>query len=155
MAPRRSTAGQLDACDLDSWALVQRARHIDRPTTLDYLGAAFDDFVELHGDRSFADDAAIVGGLARIGGRGVVVIGHQKGHNTRDLVARNFGMPHPEGYRKVHRLMDLAASLRLPVVCLVDTPGAFPGVQAEERGQWLRLPSASTAPPGCRCRSSR
>ena len=133
-APIR-TAGRLDACDVDSWALVQRARHIDRPTTLDYLGTAFDDFVELHGDRSFADDAAIVGGLARIGGRGVVVIGHQKGHNTRDLVARNFGMPHPEGYRKARRLMDLAASLRLPVVCLVDTPGAFPGVQAEERGQ--------------------
>jgi acetyl-CoA carboxylase carboxyl transferase subunit beta len=132
-APIR-VAGRL-ARDTDPWVLVQRARHIDRPTTLDHLDAAFDDFVELHGDRAFADDAAIVGGLARIGGRGVVVIGHEKGHSTRDLIARNFGMPHPEGYRKARRLMELAASLRLPVVCLVDTPGAYPGVQAEERGQ--------------------
>jgi acetyl-CoA carboxylase carboxyl transferase alpha subunit/acetyl-CoA carboxylase carboxyl transferase beta subunit len=134
-SPPIRVAGQLPASGADPWALVQRARHIDRPTTLDYLGTAFDEFVELHGDRAFADDAAIVGGLARIGGRGVVVVGHQKGHNTRDLVARNFGMAHPEGYRKARRLLEIAASLRLPVVCLVDTPGAFPGVQAEERGQ--------------------
>jgi acyl-CoA carboxylase subunit beta len=114
---------------------VQRARVVERPTTLDYLHTAFDDFIELHGDRSFADDAAVVGGVASIGGRTVVVIGQEKGHTVRERVARNFGMPHPEGYRKALRLFDHAEAFGLPVVTLVDTPGAHPGPEAEERGQ--------------------
>ncbi|SDO07616.1 acetyl-CoA carboxylase carboxyl transferase subunit alpha [Geodermatophilus sp. DSM 45219] len=121
--------------DADPWDVVQRARVVDRPTTLDYLRTAFDDFVELHGDRAFADDAAVVGGIASIGGRTVVAIGHEKGHSVRDRVARNFGMPHPEGYRKVLRLLDHAEAFGFPVVTLVDTPGAHPGPEAEERGQ--------------------
>jgi acetyl-CoA carboxylase carboxyl transferase subunit beta len=114
---------------------VQKARIVDRPTTLDYLHLAFDDFVELHGDRAFADDPAVVGGVASIGGRSVVVIGHEKGHSVRQRVARNFGMPHPEGYRKTLRLLEHAEAFALPVVTLVDTPGAHPGPDAEERGQ--------------------
>jgi acyl-CoA carboxylase subunit beta len=123
------------APDVDPWDVVQRARVTDRPTTLDYLHAAFDDFVELHGDRAFADDPAVVGGVASIGGRTVVVVGHEKGHSVRERVARNFGMPHPEGYRKVQRLLAHAEAFDLPVVTLVDTPGAHPGPEAEERGQ--------------------
>ena len=119
----------------DPWDVVQRARHIDRPSTRDYLNIAFDDFCELSGDRCFGNDPAVVGGPARIAGRRVMVIGTQKGHSTTDRLANNFGMAHPEGYRKAHRLMEYAASLRLPVVCLVDTPGAFPGIEAEQRGQ--------------------
>ncbi len=119
----------------DPWDVVQAARHPARPTALDYLAGSFDDFVELHGDRAHADDPAIVGGVASIAGRSVVVVGHQKGHDTRELVARNFGMPHPEGYRKALRLLTHAERLGLPVVTLVDTPGAYPGVAAEERGQ--------------------
>jgi acetyl-CoA carboxylase carboxyl transferase alpha subunit/acetyl-CoA carboxylase carboxyl transferase beta subunit len=119
----------------DAWKVVQVARNIERPTALDYLRDAFDDFVEFHGDRCFADDPAIVGGVARIGGRPVVVIAHQKGHSTQELVARNFGMPHPEGYRKALRLFEHAERFGMPVVTLVDTPGAYPGVEAEERGQ--------------------
>jgi acetyl-CoA carboxylase carboxyl transferase subunit beta len=132
----------------DPWTVVRTARHLDRPTALDYLDLVFDDFCELHGDRCFGDDPAIVGGPARLGGRTVMVIGHQKGHDTRELVARNFGMAHPEGYRKAVRLMDHAASLRLPVVTLVDTPGAYPGVDAEQRGQ-------ATAVAECIMRSVR
>jgi acetyl-CoA carboxylase carboxyl transferase alpha subunit/acetyl-CoA carboxylase carboxyl transferase beta subunit len=120
---------------LDAWDVVQTARETERPTTLDYLRTAFDDFVELHGDRAFADDPAVVGGLASIGGRSVVVIGHEKGHTVRERVARNFGMPHPEGYRKALRLLGHAEDHGLPVVTLVDTPGAHPGPEAEERGQ--------------------
>src|SRR4051812_15494773 len=120
---------------LDAWEVVQTARETERPTTLDYLRMAFDDFVELHGDRAFADDPAVVGGLASIGGRSVVVIGHEKGHTVRERVARNFGMPHPEGYRKALRLLGHAEDHGLPVVTLVDTPGAHPGPEAEERGQ--------------------
>jgi acyl-CoA carboxylase subunit beta len=119
----------------DPWAVVQRARATDRPTTLDYLHSAFDDFVELHGDRAFADDPAVVGGVASLAGRSVVVIGHEKGHSVRDRVARNFGMPHPEGYRKALRLLEYAETSSLPVVTLIDTPGAHPGPEAEERGQ--------------------
>jgi acetyl-CoA carboxylase carboxyl transferase alpha subunit/acetyl-CoA carboxylase carboxyl transferase beta subunit len=119
----------------DAWKVVAIARNIERPTALDYLRDAFDEFVELHGDRCFADDPAIVGGLARIGGRPVVVIAHQKGHSTQELVVRNFGMPHPEGYRKALRLFEYAERFGMPVVTLVDTPGAYPGVEAEERGQ--------------------
>ena len=124
-----------DGEDADPWDVVQRARVVDRPTTLDYLHTAFDDFIELHGDRSFADDAAVVGGVASIGGRTVVVIGQEKGHTVRERVARNFGMPHPEGYRKALRLFDHAEAFGFPVVTLVDTPGAHPGPEAEERGQ--------------------
>jgi acetyl-CoA carboxylase carboxyl transferase alpha subunit/acetyl-CoA carboxylase carboxyl transferase beta subunit len=119
----------------DAWKVVQVARNIERPTALDYLRDAFDEFVEFHGDRCFADDPAVVGGVARIGGRPVVVIAHQKGHSTQELVARNFGMPHPEGYRKALRLFEHAERFGMPVVTLVDTPGAYPGVEAEERGQ--------------------
>ncbi len=121
--------------DLSPWQKVQVARHHDRPYTLDYLQWAFTDFVELRGDRSFADDRAIVGGPAILSGRSVMVIGHQKGRDTRENVERNFGMPHPEGYRKAERLMRQAERLRLPVITLVDTPGAHAGLEDEERGQ--------------------
>ncbi|MCX4390666.1 acetyl-CoA carboxylase carboxyltransferase subunit alpha [Micromonospora peucetia] len=119
----------------DAWETVRLARHPGRPTTLDYLETAFDGFVELHGDRLGADCPAVVGGLARLDGRPVMVIGHQKGHTTAELVGRNFGMASPAGHRKALRLMRLAARLGLPVVTLVDTPGADPGVSAEEQGQ--------------------
>jgi acetyl-CoA carboxylase carboxyl transferase subunit alpha len=114
---------------------VQVARHPRRPYPLDYLSTIFTDFVELHGDRSFRDDPAIVGGWARIAGLSVMVIGHQKGRDTKDNLKRNFGMAHPEGYRKALRLMKLAARFSAPVVTLIDTPGAYPGLGAEERGQ--------------------
>jgi acetyl-CoA carboxylase carboxyl transferase alpha subunit/acetyl-CoA carboxylase carboxyl transferase beta subunit len=129
------TGGRAVLDQLDPWDVVQKARIIERPTTLDYLRTAFDEFVELHGDRCFADDPAVVGGVAAIGGRSVVVIGHEKGHTVRERVARNFGMPHPEGYRKALRLLAHAETFGLPVVTLVDTPGAHPGPEAEERGQ--------------------
>ncbi|MEU2347827.1 acetyl-CoA carboxylase carboxyltransferase subunit alpha [Modestobacter sp. NPDC049651] len=119
----------------DPWAVVQRARTSGRPTTLDYLHTVFDDFVELHGDRAFGDDPAVVGGVASLAGRPVVVIGQEKGHSVRERVTRNFGMPHPEGYRKALRLLDHAETFSFPVVTLVDTPGAHPGPEAEERGQ--------------------
>ncbi|WP_211239844.1 acetyl-CoA carboxylase carboxyltransferase subunit alpha [Jiangella gansuensis] len=130
--PRRLRAGSAAA---DPWEVVTRARDIGRPTTLDYIHRLADEFVELHGDRAHGDDPAIVGGVARFGGRGVVVIGHQKGHDTAEMVRRNFGMPHPEGYRKAMRLMRHAERFGLPVLTFVDTAGAYPGVQAEERGQ--------------------
>lgn len=119
----------------DAWEQVLIARHPNRPYTLDYIQALFSDFTELHGDRRFGDDAAIIGGLARFEGRAVMVMGHQKGRDTEQRVKRNFGMPGPEGYRKALRLMRLAEKFRLPVVTLVDTPGAYPGRGAEERGQ--------------------
>ena len=111
------------------------ARHPDRPYALDYIQNIFEDFVELHGDRRFRDDPAIVGGLARLDGKPVVVLGNQKGRNTKEKIYRNFGMPNPEGYRKALRLMDLSERFRLPLFTLIDTPGAYPGVGAEERGQ--------------------
>ncbi|MGE0440067.1 MAG: acetyl-CoA carboxylase carboxyltransferase subunit alpha [Gemmatimonadales bacterium] len=114
---------------------VSVARHPKRPYTLDYLGSIFTDFVELHGDRLYRDDPAIVGGWARLGGQSVMVIGHQKGRDTRENLRRNFGMPHPEGYRKALRLMQLAARFRTPIISLIDTDGAYPGIGAEERGQ--------------------
>jgi acetyl-CoA carboxylase carboxyl transferase subunit alpha len=114
---------------------VMVARHPRRPYTLDYLSSIFTDFIELHGDRLFMDDPAIVGGWARLGGQSVMVIGHQKGRDTRENIKRNFGMPHPEGYRKALRLMQLAARFGAPIVTLIDTPGAYPGLGAEERGQ--------------------
>ena len=120
---------------LNAWQVSQMARHPQRPYTLDYISHLMTDFVELHGDRAFADDAALVGGLARIEGRPLMVIGHQKGRDTRERSRRNFGMPRPEGYRKAKRLMETAARFKLPVLTLIDTPGAFPGMDAEERGQ--------------------
>ncbi|MEE8635897.1 MAG: acetyl-CoA carboxylase carboxyltransferase subunit alpha [Acidiferrobacterales bacterium] len=120
---------------LTSWQVSQLARHPQRPYTLDYIERVFSEFEELHGDRLFADDPAIIGGLARLDGRSVVVIGHQKGRDTREKVERNFGMPRPEGYRKALRLMKMAERFDLPIVTLIDTPGAYPGVGAEERGQ--------------------
>jgi len=120
---------------LDAWQIAQLSRHPLRPYTLDYIDMLFDEFHELHGDRAFADDHAIVAGLARFRGRAVVIIGHQKGRDTKAKVFRNFGMPRPEGYRKAMRLMNLAARFHLPVLTFIDTPGAYPGVGAEERGQ--------------------
>lgn len=120
---------------LTPWQVAQVARHPQRPYTLDYVSHLFTDFDELHGDRSFADDKAIVGGLARFEGQPVVVIGHQKGRDTKEKIYRNFGMPRPEGYRKALRLMRLAEKFKLPVMTFVDTPGAYPGIDAEERGQ--------------------
>ncbi|MEP6511102.1 MAG: acetyl-CoA carboxylase carboxyltransferase subunit alpha [Dokdonella sp.] len=121
--------------NLTPWQVAQVARHPARPYTLDYLGVICEEFHELAGDRAFADDAAIVGGLARINGRAMVVIGHQKGRDTKSKVRRNFGMPRPEGYRKALRLMQMAERFKLPLLTFIDTPGAYPGVGAEERGQ--------------------
>ena len=121
--------------ELSDWQISQLARHPERPYTLDYVAMIFDRFEELHGDRSFADDPAIVAGLGELDGRSFVIIGHQKGRDTREKVRRNFGMPRPEGYRKALRLMQMAGRFRLPVVTFIDTPGAYPGVGAEERGQ--------------------
>ncbi len=120
---------------LTPWQISQVARHPQRPYTLDYLGLVFADFEELHGDRAFSDDHAIVGGLARFNGQPVMVIGHQKGRDTKEKIYRNFGMPRPEGYRKALRLMRLAEKFGIPVMTFVDTPGAYPGIDAEERGQ--------------------
>jgi len=120
---------------LSPWQVAQVARHPQRPYTLDYVSHIFTDFEELHGDRAFADDHAIVGGLARFNGQPVMVIGHQKGRDTKEKIYRNFGMPRPEGYRKALRLMKLAEKFGIPVLTFVDTPGAYPGIDAEERGQ--------------------
>lgn len=120
---------------LTPWQISQVSRHPQRPYTLDYIEHLFTDFEELHGDRAFADDKAIVGGLARFNGQSVMVIGHQKGRDTKEKIARNFGMPRPEGYRKALRLMKLAEKFGIPIMTFIDTPGAYPGVGAEERGQ--------------------
>jgi len=120
---------------LTPWQITRIARHPDRPYTLDYIGALFTHFTELHGDRHFADDLSIVGGLARLGGQACVVLGHQKGRDTKERGLRNFGMSKPEGYRKALRIMKLAEKFKLPVFTFVDTPGAYPGIDAEERGQ--------------------
>ncbi|MHB1075094.1 acetyl-CoA carboxylase carboxyltransferase subunit alpha [Thiobacillus sp.] len=120
---------------LNAWQVSQVARHPQRPYTLDYVQGLFTDFVELHGDRAYADDAAIVGGMARFNGEPVMVIGHQKGRDTKEKIVRNFGMPRPEGYRKALRLMRLAEKFSLPIFTFIDTPGAYPGIGAEERGQ--------------------
>lgn len=121
--------------NLTRWQRVQLARHPDRPYTLDYIHLMIDDFIELHGDRRFGDDKAIVGGFGKLGDETVVILGHQKGRDTKSNVYRNFGMPNPEGYRKALRLMQLAAKFKKPVITLLDTPGAYPGLEAEERGQ--------------------
>ncbi len=120
---------------LSAWQVAQVARHPSRPYTLDYLASIAPDFQELHGDRMYADDPAIVGGVGRIDGRAVMFIGHQKGRDTKERVRRNYGMPKPEGYRKAQRLLKTAEKFKMPVVTLIDTPGAYPGVGAEERGQ--------------------
>jgi acetyl-CoA carboxylase carboxyl transferase subunit alpha len=120
---------------LSPWQISQLARHPLRPYTLDYVSRIIDDFEELHGDRAFADDKAIVAGLGRVDGHPVMLIGHQKGRDTKEKISRNFGMPRPEGYRKALRLMKLAERFALPVITFIDTPGAYPGVGAEERGQ--------------------
>ncbi|MCP3866631.1 MAG: acetyl-CoA carboxylase carboxyltransferase subunit alpha [Gammaproteobacteria bacterium] len=121
--------------DLKPWQVAQLARHPQRPYMLDYIQRIFDDFQELHGDRAFADDHAIVGGIARLDGRSVMLIGHQKGRDTKEKIYRNFGMPRPEGYRKALRLMQMAERFKIPLLTFIDTPGAYPGIDAEERGQ--------------------
>ncbi len=121
--------------DLTAWQVSQLSRHPQRPYTLDYLEHVFTDFDELHGDRHFADDAALVGGVARLNDKPVMVIGHQKGRDVKEKVRRNFGMPRPEGYRKACRLMEMAERFKMPVLTFIDTPGAYPGIDAEERGQ--------------------
>lgn len=121
--------------DVTRWQRVQIARHPERPYTLDYISNVFDDFIELHGDRKFKDDHAIVGGFASLNGQSVMVIGHQKGRDTKSNLYRNFGMPNPDGYRKAARLFSLAERFNKPIITLLDTPGAFPGIEAEERGQ--------------------
>ncbi|MDN3525204.1 acetyl-CoA carboxylase carboxyl transferase subunit alpha [Halomonas sabkhae] len=121
--------------DLSAWQVSQLSRHPQRPYTMDYLEHVFSDFDELHGDRRFADDAAIVGGVARLDDKPVMVIGHQKGRDVHEKVRRNFGMPRPEGYRKACRLMEMAERFHMPVLTFIDTPGAYPGIDAEERGQ--------------------
>lgn len=120
---------------LTSWQRVELARRAGRPYTMDYIENCFTDFVELHGDRCYADDQAIVAGMAKLDGNSVMVIGHQKGHDTRESIKRNFGMAHPEGYRKAARMLRMAEKFNLPVICFIDTPGAYPGIGAEERGQ--------------------
>lgn len=121
--------------ELDPWQKVQLSRHPNRPYTLDYVPHLFQDFQELHGDRRFSDDASLVCGLARYRGKSVVLVGHQKGRGAKDNVKRNFGMPHPEGYRKAQRMYELASRFKLPILTFIDTPGAYPGIGAEERGQ--------------------
>ncbi|MFC7364584.1 MULTISPECIES: acetyl-CoA carboxylase carboxyltransferase subunit alpha [Bhargavaea] len=121
--------------NMTAWDRVQVARHSERPTTLDYIAYLFEDFIELHGDRAYGDDAAIVGGIASFGGTPVTVIGHQRGKDTKENIRRNFGMPHPEGYRKALRLMKQAEKFGRPIICFIDTKGAYPGKAAEERGQ--------------------
>ncbi len=121
--------------NLSAWQIAQLARHPQRPYTLNYLDSLLTDFEELHGDRSFADDPALIGGIGRFDGRPIMVIGHQKGRTTKEKLDRNFGMPRPEGYRKALRLMRMAEKFRLPILTFIDTPGAYPGVGAEERGQ--------------------
>jgi len=121
--------------DLGAWQVAQLARHPQRPYTLDYIKGIFDDFDELHGDRHYADDAALVGGIARLDDQPVMIIGHQKGRSVKEKVARNFGMPRPEGYRKACRLMEMAERFNMPILTFIDTPGAYPGIGAEERGQ--------------------
>lgn len=120
---------------LSAWQISQLSRHPQRPHSRDYIDLIFQEFHELHGDRAFADDPAIIGGLTRLEGVPVLVLGHQKGRDTKEKIYRNFGMPRPEGYRKALRLMKLAERFRLPIICFIDTPGAYPGINAEERGQ--------------------
>jgi acetyl-CoA carboxylase carboxyl transferase subunit alpha len=128
-------AGAAGETDNPSWSRVQLSRHPKRPHSLDYIKDIFTDFEELHGDRFFGDDASIIAGMAKLDGKPVVVIGQQKGRDTKEKLLRNFGMPKPEGYRKAMRVMQLASKFRRPIITLIDTPGAYPGIDAEERGQ--------------------
>jgi acetyl-CoA carboxylase carboxyl transferase subunit alpha len=121
--------------NLTGWQITQLARHIDRPKASHYVQWMFENFVELHGDRSYGDDPAILGGMAKFNGKSLTIVAHQKGADAKEMAFRNFGMPHPEGYRKALRLMQLAESFKMPILTMIDTPGAFPGVGAEERGQ--------------------
>lgn len=121
--------------NLTRWQRVQIARHPERPVTMDYINNMFSDFIELHGDRKFRDDPAIVGGMATLGDSSIVLVGHQKGRDTQSNLYRNFGMPNPDGYRKAHRLFEMAERFGKPVITFLDTPGAFPGIEAEDRGQ--------------------
>ncbi len=121
--------------NLTDWQISQMSRHPGRPYTLDYIDLMFTDFHELHGDRAYADDPAIICGLAKLNGKPIAIIGHQKGRDTKEKIHRNFGMPRPEGYRKALRVMKLAERFNIPLICLIDTPGAYPGIDAEERGQ--------------------
>ncbi|SHL02300.1 acetyl-CoA carboxylase carboxyl transferase subunit alpha [Phytopseudomonas punonensis] len=132
---KSSTLTESIFSNLTSWQIARLARHPQRPYTLDYLKHIFTEFDELHGDRHFSDDAAIVGGVARLNGQPAMVIGHQKGREVREKVRRNFGMPRPEGYRKACRLMEMAERFKMPILTFIDTPGAYPGIDAEERGQ--------------------
>ncbi|MGF7185640.1 acetyl-CoA carboxylase carboxyl transferase subunit alpha [Desulfitispora alkaliphila] len=125
--------------NLTAWQRTQIARHVDRPTAMDYINKIFDNFIELHGDRLYGEDKSIVGGIAKLNGKPVTVVGHMKGKDTKENISRNFGMPHPEGYRKAIRLMKQAEKFNRPIVCLVDTPGAYCGIGAEERGQSIAI----------------
>ena len=136
---------------LTPWQVTQLARHPLRPYTLDYIERIFTDFQEIHGDRTFADDPAIVAGLARLNGQGVAVIGHQKGRDTTSKLTRNFGMPKPEGYRKAQRVVKLAEQFELPVFTFIDTPGAYPGLEAEARGQCEAIASILLTSVKARC----
>ncbi len=140
--------------NLTPWQVTLIARHPQRPYTLDYVNEIFTDFQEMHGDRAFADDQSIVGGLARFNGQPCVVLGHQKGRDTKERGLRNFGMARPEGYRKALRLMRTAEKFGLPIFTFVDTPGAYPGIGAEERGQSRPSGATSSRWPSSRCRSS-
>lgn len=135
MEKRIQTARRDIFLKLTPLQIVQVARHMQRPTTLDYINSIFEDFVELHGDRNFSDDPAMVTGLAKLDGKSVAIVGHQKGKTTKENLARNFGMAHPEGYRKALRIMRIAERYRKPIISFIDTPGAYPGIGAEERGQ--------------------
>jgi len=139
---------------LTAWQIAQVARHPQRPYTLDYINGMFSDFRELHGDRGYRDDPAIVGGIARFSGQPCMVIGHQKGRDTKEKIHRNFGMPRPEGYRKALRLMKLAEKFGLPLFTFVDTPGAYPASAQRSAGNRRRSAATSTRWPGCASRSS-
>ena len=148
---RRASLEQSIFSSLTPWQITQLARHPMRPYTLDYISRIFTDFHEVHGDRAFADDPAIVAGLARFNGQGVAVIGHQKGRDTNAKITRNFGMPRPEGYRKAQRLVKLAEQFSLPIFTFIDTPGAHPGIDAEERGQCQAIASSMLSMIRARC----
>ena len=148
---RRASLEQSIFSSLTPWQITQLARHPLRPYTLDYISRIFTDFHEIHGDRAFADDPAIVAGLARFNGQGVGVIGHQKGRDTNAKITRNFGMPRPEGYRKAQRLVKLAEQFSLPIFTFIDTPGAHPGIDAEERGQCQAIASSMLSMIRARC----
>ncbi len=149
MAEPNSTALEIDG-PLSAWERVKLARHAGRPHTLDYIHELFTGFVELHGDRAFGDDQALIGGLGTFRGRPALVLGHQKGANTRDNLSRNFGMPRPEGYRKARRLMAHAEKFALPIITFIDTPAADPGISSEERGQGTAIAESLLAMAGLR-----